>query len=258
VILAQATELDRFETYLVRLMDTEYGLLLAVGALIGAVGAGAAHALAPGHAKTITAAYLVSSQGRTKDALAVGGIVSAMHTGSVLLLGAVLYLATDGPFTPDRLVPWMSLGAGVLVLGIGLGLVVRHARRRRAASDHQHDHGLAALPDDISPLSLRGVVLIGLAGGLIPSPAAFLVLATAIFVDRLLFGVALVLAFSVGLALTIATIAILAVRGRDVLARRRTRHPLLERVAQAVPLGASLIVVLGGLYLTTVAARGLV
>lgn len=257
MILAQAAELDRFETYLVRLMDTEYGLLLALGALVGAIGAGAAHALAPGHAKTITAAYLVSSRGRTKDALAIGAIVAAMHTGSVLLLGSILYLAAEGPFTPDRLVPWMSLVAGLLVLAIGVGLVVRHARRRRAA-DHGHDHGLAALPEDISPLSLRGVVLIGLAGGLIPSPAAFLVLATAIFVDRLLFGIALVLAFSVGLALTIAAIAILAVRGRDVLSRRRARHPLLARVAQAVPVGAAVLVVLGGLYLTTVAARGLV
>lgn len=251
IVIAQAVELDRFETYLVRLIDTELGVALAAVALIGAVGAGAAHALAPGHAKTITAAYLVSAQGRAREALAVGGIVAGMHTGSVLLLGAVLYLATDGPFTPDRLVPWMTLGAGLLVLAVGVGLAVRHSRRRGRSGDHDHD--LPALPEGVSPFSLRGLALIGVAGGLLPSPAAFLVLATAIFIDRLLFGILLVLAFSVGLALTIAGVAMLAIRGRDVLSRERARHPVLERVAGAVPLIAAVLVIAGGLYLTTTA-----
>ena len=37
---------------------------------------GSAHALTPGHGKSIVAAYLVGSRGRARDALALGGIVS--------------------------------------------------------------------------------------------------------------------------------------------------------------------------------------
>lgn len=256
IVIAQAIDLDRFETYLIRLIDTEMGLALAAIALVGAVGAGAAHALAPGHAKTVTAAYLVGSQGRARDALAIGAIVAGMHSGSVLLLGAMLYLVADGPFTPDRLVPWMTLTAGLLVFMVGLGLVIRHARRRRRPAG-QHDHGSAVLLEGVSPFSARGLALIGVAGGLLPSPAAFLVLTTAIFIERLLFGILLVLAFSVGLALTIAAVAMLATRGRDVLSRQGSRHPVLERIAGAVPLTAAGLVVVGGLYLTTTAAMQL-
>ena len=52
---------------------------------------GAAHALAPGHGKTVMAAYLVGTRGRMADAFLLGGIVSLMHTGSVLVLGLVLF-----------------------------------------------------------------------------------------------------------------------------------------------------------------------
>lgn len=252
-VVAQVTQLDRFEEFLVRTIDVELAPWVAVAALVGAVGAGAAHALAPGHAKTITAAYLVGARGRTRDALTIGGIVSGMHTGSVLVLGLVLYAATEGPLTPGRLVPWMTLVSGLLVLAVGVGMVARQVRLRRRRQPHgdgAHDHGLSQLPDDIPPLSLRGVVIIGLAGGLIPSPAAFLVLATAIFLDRLLFGLALVAAFSVGLAATIAGVGWLAIRGRDVLADRQRRSPRLRRIASVVPVASSVIVVIGGLVLT--------
>lgn len=254
-VLGQVTQLDRFEEFLVRMIDVELAPWVAAAALAGAVGAGAAHALAPGHAKTITAAYLVGARGRPRDALTIGGIVSGMHTGSVLVLGLVLYAATEGPLTPDRLVPWMTLASGLLVLAVGAGLVVRQVRlrTRRPAGGDRHDHGLSQLPDHVSPLSLRGVVIIGLAGGLIPSPSAFLVLATAIFVDRLLFGLALVAAFSVGLAATIAGVGWFAIRGRDLLADRQGRSPRMRWIAAVVPIASSVVVAVGGVVLTTLA-----
>jgi nickel/cobalt transporter (NicO) family protein len=252
-LLAQVTQLDRFEEFLVRLIDADLAPRPAGGAPAGAAGAGAARALAPGHAKTVTAAYLVSARGRPRDALAIGAIVSGMHTGSVLVLGLLLYGAMEGPFTHDRLVPWMTLLSGVLILAVGVGLVVRQVRLRLRGGHGGHDHGLSHLPDHVSPFSLRGVVVIGLAGGLIPSPSAFLVLATAIFIDRLLLGLALVAAFSIGLAATIAGVGWLAIRGRDVLAARREASPRVRRVAAALPVASSVVVVIGGVVLTALA-----
>src|SRR5262249_8512450 len=63
--------------------------------LIGMIGLallfGAGHALAPGHGKSVMAAYLVGTRGRPIDAVLLGAVVSFMHTASVLVLAAVLY-----------------------------------------------------------------------------------------------------------------------------------------------------------------------
>src|SRR5262249_5170514 len=48
---------------------------------------GAAHALTPGHGKTIVAAYLVGSRGKVWDAVYLGSIVTLTHTSSVFILG---------------------------------------------------------------------------------------------------------------------------------------------------------------------------
>jgi len=52
-----------------------------------AFGLGAAHALSPGHGKTIVAAYLVGSRGTFKHAIFLGGMVTFTHTVSVFMLG---------------------------------------------------------------------------------------------------------------------------------------------------------------------------
>lgn len=97
--------------------------LLAAGAV------GAAHALAPGHGKTITAAYLVGSHGRMRHAMALGAIVAAMHTVSVLVLAAVWVGASGTSLVTEALTAWMQVLAAVVVIGVGSGLVRRRLAR---------------------------------------------------------------------------------------------------------------------------------
>ena len=52
----------------------------------------------------------------------------------------------------------------------------------------------------------------GLAGGLVPSPSALVVLLAAIALGRVPFGIALVVAYGVGLALTLVAAGVLLVR----------------------------------------------
>ncbi len=63
--------------------SVRFGLLV----FLLAVGVGGLHALQPGHGKTMVAAYLVGSQGRVRDAVLLGGVVTLTHTSSVVLLG---------------------------------------------------------------------------------------------------------------------------------------------------------------------------
>src|SRR5439155_19023558 len=141
---------------------------------------GAAHALAPGHGKTVMAASLVGTRGRARDALLLGAIVSLMHTGSVLVLGLVLFHVSRST-SLDRLYPTLTLVGGLAVVAVGAVLLrarlkrLRHDRHHAhahalgPAHDHPHDHG-RALPAGVSPLSRRGLVVLAGAGGIVPSP----------------------------------------------------------------------------------------
>ncbi len=262
-----------FEQRLVALVDAPGSVGLVAGGVLLALAIGAAHALAPGHGKTIAAAYLVGDRGRPRDALLLGLTVSAMHTVSVLALAAALWWLAARP-SAAALTGWLSLVSGVVVLVVGLWLVRRRAselrdRRPRSphghgpAHDHAHVHGPAhdhghghdhLLPDNVHPLSRRGLAALGAAGGLLPSPTALLVLLTALSLGRAVFGLALVGAFSVGLAATLTAVGLAVVHGREVVRLRVASRGRLRPALQALPmLGAGAVVVLG-LVLTARAA----
>ena len=119
------------------------------------------------------------------------------------------------------------------------------------AAGHAHDHH-HALPEGVSPVSPRGLAAIGLAGGLLPSPASFLVLATAIFTGRALLGFGLVLAFGAGLAATLTGVGVLTIKGRGLLVDRAAQVPRMAWLAQRLPLLSSFALVGAGLWVTVI------
>ncbi|MBA3336308.1 MAG: high-affinity nickel-transporter, partial [Chloroflexia bacterium] len=66
---------------------------------------GAAHALSPGHGKTVVAAYLVGSRGTPRHALFLGATVTVTHTAGVLALGLITLFASRF-ILPEQLYPW--------------------------------------------------------------------------------------------------------------------------------------------------------
>lgn len=268
-----------FEDRVLAVVDADsISLELVFGGLLVAFAVGAAHALAPGHGKTIAAAYLIGDRGRPRDAMLLGVAVSAMHTISVLALGFVLYAATRQP-SAALLTGSMNLTTGLVVLGLGVWLLIRRLRERAAragdaAADHTHErehhhdqdpgdaghdhgaHGHSHLPPEgASPLSRRGLLALGAAGGLLPSPTALLVLLTALSLGRLGFGLALVLAFSIGLAATLTLAGLAVVWGRDTLRERASRRPQAAALVAWLPTAGALGVVLVGVVLTVRAAQ---
>jgi len=126
---------------------------LLVLSLITAMALGAAHALTPGHGKTIMAAYLVGTRGNARHALALGLTVTLSHTLGVLALaGVILALRVVTPESYNHLTGILS---GIIVIGIGGWLFFRQAvplirdrlaqrsEARAHASAHAHDipHG---------------------------------------------------------------------------------------------------------------------
>lgn len=245
------------ERGLVDVVDRVIGgdLWVPLAVLLAAV-IGALHALAPGHGKALAGAYLLGARGRARDAVALGVLVATMHTVSVLLVGAALAAtqrAAIGP-TVDTAIRVVA-AAAVTLLGIGM---LRRARARRPVpvGRHDHDHLPAGHdhlpPAPVAPLSRAGIAAIAAAGGLLPSPAAVVVLLTTLALGRPVIGIVLVLSFGIGLAVTLTTVGLLVLKGRAVVDRAAGR-PRLRRLVAALPLLSAVAVTAGGLILLTTA-----
>jgi ABC-type nickel/cobalt efflux system permease component RcnA len=118
--------------------DEGLWLLMAAAAFLGA-----AHALTPGHGKTLVAAYLVGERGTVGHALYLGLVTTLSHTGVVLAVALVVQLFFGGK-APPGLQVWLGLGGGLLVAGLGAWLLLARLAGR---ADHVHLFLLAfALP----------------------------------------------------------------------------------------------------------------
>ncbi|MGW5586457.1 nickel/cobalt transporter [Streptomyces sp. NPDC003857] len=131
------TGIGSLDNHLIALFD---GQALFWVALVVALGVGAAHAVAPGHGKSITAAYLVGTRGRYKDAVRLGVIVAAMHTFSVLVLALLWVGVSSTAFSTKTVTAWMQAAAGLVVAIVGVSLVYRHFRSRAHSHGHGHSH----------------------------------------------------------------------------------------------------------------------
>lgn len=298
----------------------------AAFALVVAMVLGAFHAVAPGHGKTVMAAYIVGQHGTVGQALGLGATVAVTHTAGVLALG--IALSTTATFAPEALYPWLGLASGLLVLAIGGMLLVRAVRNRSTPFlGHQHGHGPgqhthhwdvatvlgpqpevpvpalahagasephnawsapggAALAigdapasndhphhrhehhahdhdhphdhdhhhhDEHRPVRMgRGsVMLMGLAGGLVPSPSALVVLLGAIAIGRAWFGVVVITAYGVGMAATLVAAGLLMARLRDRVTTFLSRsHPALTGSLRYLPMATAALVLVGGIVLS--------
>jgi ABC-type nickel/cobalt efflux system permease component RcnA len=215
--------------------------VLFSAALIAA-GLGALHALEPGHGKTIVAAYLVGSRGTPRHALLLGIVVTAAHTAGVYLLGA-LTLYASRYIVPEQLYPWLGAISGLSVAGLGIFIFLRHWSGETGDHSHapgeRHSHWFlsifkqparADLADGAPiysdsktielPLSLRELCVLGVTGGIVPCPAALVVLLSAFSLHRIGFGLFLISAFSLGLAAVLVIIGLTTVYAKRVMATR--------------------------------------
>jgi ABC-type nickel/cobalt efflux system permease component RcnA len=114
---------------------------------------------------------------------------------------------------------------------------------------HDHDHGHAHDHDDLeharahaipgtAPLTFGGTVWAAMSGGVAPCPAALVVLLAAIALNQVTYGIFVIVAFSLGLALTLTGLGIAVVRGASWLQGR----PQFERFVQYGPLASALVI----------------
>ncbi|WP_405926163.1 sulfite exporter TauE/SafE family protein [Streptomyces sp. NBC_00035] len=121
-------------------------------------------------------------------------------------------------------------------------------RDKRTPRLLEHTHGGFTHTHPTAP-TVRGTILLGFAGGLVPSPSAVVVLVGAAALGQAWFGLLLVLAYGVGLALTLTAAGFAVVKLGDGVTRALARRPRLAGgpavalLRRAAPLGSALVVV---------------
>jgi nickel/cobalt transporter (NicO) family protein len=200
-------------------------LFLPVAVLLGAL-----HALEPGHSKSMMAAFIIAIRGTAAQGAMLGVSAAVGHT--IIVWGlALIGLWLGDKLIIDKAEPWLLLISGLLVMGLAwrlIGLMRANKPEASHTHDHGHDHDHADDSDahaaahgkdietrfagrrDVSP---GEIIWFGFTGGLLPCPAAIAVLLVCLQLKKYGLGVAMVAAFSLGLAVTMVAIGVTAAWG---------------------------------------------
>jgi ABC-type nickel/cobalt efflux system permease component RcnA len=214
------------------------GLMLLLAAVFGA-----AHALTPGHGKTLVAAYLVGERGTVGHAVLLGFVTTVTHTGAVILIAALLpVLLPDASAAQVQTV--LGFVGGLLVTLMGIWLLLR---RVTGQADHVHIGGghHHHLPADGPAPSWRRLVLLGVTGGIVPCWDAVLLLGMAVATQRMWLALPLLLAFSAGLAGVLVAIGVAVVSAKGLVSARW--HD--SRLVKSLPIVSAVLVTVMGLWL---------
>ena len=249
----------------------ELTLGTALVALLLAFGWGAVHALSPGHGKTIVAAYLIGQRATAKHALFLGITTTITHTTGVFALGLITLFASQF-IVPEKLYPWLEVISGVLVVVLGLSLLSNRistflksiqsntpalngaqTQHNHAEFSGMHDHGDGRAHSHVPPAATnwRSLLTLGISGGLLPCPSALVVMLSAIALQRVAFGLLLILVFSAGLAGVLIAIGILLVHASKLSDRLSlSRFSFAQPLLRVAPVFSAFVITVAGLAIT--------
>lgn len=199
---------------------------------------GALHGLEPGHSKTMMAAFIVAIRGTIFQAVLLGISAAISHSLVIWALAAVA-LRYGSRWNAETTEPWFQLASGVIILGIATWMFFRTRHDQKLAEahfaeearhhhhhhddhhDHAHHHHHHAADAEFQDAHERAhandlrsrfsgrtvttgqIIVFGLTGGLLPCPAALTVLLICLQLKKFVLGFALVVCFSLGLAMTL-------------------------------------------------------
>jgi nickel/cobalt exporter len=245
----QARESHEERFSLLRLILDDYGFSLT---MLAAFLIGAAHALTPGHGKTLVAAYLVGERGTVWHALYLGLVTTLTHTGIVLALAAVLHFSSQE--VRGRITAWiengMGLVVGLVIIGMGFWLFLQRVAGRADhvhldGGHHHHPSGQESPGPAVRRLSWWGITMLGVTGGMIPCWDAVGVLAISVGTNKMGLVLPAVLVFSAGLASVLVVIGILVVQMPRYVESRFGSGRLLR----ALPIVSAILVMLMGFWM---------
>jgi nickel/cobalt exporter len=165
----------------------------------------------------------------------------------------VIALIASRYVVPEDLYPILSLVSGITIFSVGCQLI---SRRIRSSLHHEHNHvhhhdhfhheTHSHDRKACEPVSLRSLISLGVAGGLVPCPSALVLLLSAIALHQTVYGMVLVSAFSCGLASVLIGLGILTIYAHHWL----DRFPSGQTLQQYLPIASAVTITLVGVVLS--------
>lgn len=246
---------------------------------------GVFHAAGPGHGKAVISSYMVANEVTLRRGIILSFISAFLQAVSALVIVGAAFLVLRGTtISMDDATRAFEIASFALITAFGAWLLWTktfghshaHAHAAHASHDHHahdhhdhthHDHshhvhahahdevcetcGHAHVPDpqliarDFSWKTASSAVL---AVGLRPCSGALIVLTFAILNGLYFGGIMSVLAMALGTAITVATLATLAVTAKNI-ALRLSKPSSTDRVHRIIEIGGAAMVFLLGLTL---------
>jgi nickel/cobalt transporter (NicO) family protein len=160
---------------------------------------GSAHAIQPGHGKSLVTAIALGPHSRFHQTALLGLATTLAHMSSVLCLALILWIT--GATRVATIHQSLTRIAGFVIAAAGVWRIGRHLG----------GHGEHASEDiHVAEMSYVEILGLGLSGGIVPCWDAVGLLVLAATLGRLAEGVGLVLAFSAGMGLVLLAVGWLA------------------------------------------------
>ncbi|MGD8293586.1 MAG: DUF3299 domain-containing protein [Desulfobacterales bacterium] len=223
---------------------------------------GALHTLGPGHGKAVVVSYFVGCGGSISRGVRMGVIIAVCHVlSAVVIVGLTSFTIRQvtGHAPADfRIVRLISYGA---IGGIGAFMLWRALRGMRSEQQQDglcnieehvgHHHGSCAC-GSISRHNDTPIGWLALAAGAVPCTGAILVLLFGMTHDLLVPAVLMVVMMSLGMAISMSCIGILAILGRNYTERRFIKNDTMrESFNRSLQVGAASLILFIGITLFT-------
>jgi ABC-type nickel/cobalt efflux system permease component RcnA len=215
--------------------------------LIGSILAfilGAFHSVAPGHGKSIMAVLALAEHGRRRQIYRLGVTMGATHTLGVFVLGGLFIFGSN--LVPQRTIPILGIISGTLIITIGAMYLVKFFKH---AQEHHHGHEHHHHDDAVSS---GRIALLGVVGGMVPTPTALTVLVGTAALGSAWYGILLVASYGVGMTLVLIfagrLIESLYRYGESMVDSRSSARFVVERA----PAIAATIQVIAGFFLVVI------
>jgi nickel/cobalt exporter len=184
-------------------------LLLGIAFFYGLV-----HALGPGHGKIIMVSYTLSNPMKTKHGIWLGAFIAAIHTLSAILFISVLYFILNSAYShyaqeSKKIISLISCGL-ITVMGLFLLLKTIFIDMLKLKKGNNWTLKVASKQNRIRDLLLPALFI-----GIVPCDGAIILLTFSIFINAYWLGIILALVMSLGMAMTISAIGIIAIYSKQ-------------------------------------------
>ncbi len=215
-----------------------FAILVLISFLYGLI-----HSLGPGHGKSLVAAYFLKEKQPLKKSLLLAGVISLIHSGSAIVLSILFSFVLTGikGMMQIKMQGYFMFASGLLICAIGLFFLITKIFFNKENEP------------EVVPKS-KNLFLVGFSAGIVPCPAALMIMLITIAKGAPLIGLTAVIAISLGMFTILTIIGTVSITIRNkIISASGTISGRVQLISTIVEyLSISLIILIGAAMMLTI------